>query len=70
MEKQLTKEFNADSEFYGNYLKFVELFNKIGWKQTGVPNLKSRKLEGLFIKDGLAIYILYGCEEDIKEEIL
>ena len=66
----MSKEFSSDSEFYGNFSELVDSFNKNGWKLSGTPGRSGRKVSCLFIKDGYAVYGLYGCEEDVREEVL
>ena len=63
------KEFDADNEFFGNYVTTKACLIKQGWKE-GKPKFDNRVISVLFTKNGYSMYVLYGCEEDIKEEIL
>jgi hypothetical protein len=62
-------EFNSDQEFFGNYLNTRVMLLKAGWKE-GNPKKTKDKISTIYTKDGYAIFVLYGCEEDIKNEIL
>ncbi len=62
-------EFNADKEFYGNFLNLRELLLKDGWKEES--NKRDKKITtSLLTKNGFAIHVIYGCEENVKDEIL
>lgn len=61
--------YSADQEFFGNYFKIRDELKRIGWKE--LKPLRDRdKVCTLFTKDGYAVYVMYGCEEDIKNELL
>jgi len=62
-------EFSADKEFFGNYLSIRDILVQQGWKE-GKPNRDNRVISVMFTKDGYAMYVVYGCEEEIKNEIL
>jgi hypothetical protein len=62
-------EFSADKEFFSNYLTIKELLIANGWKETH-PIADKRSIASLYIKNGYGLYILYGCEEEIKNELL
>lgn len=62
-------EFSSDREYYGHYLKIREGLIKQGWKE-GKSNVDKKSISVLYTKDGYGIYVLYGCEEEIKNEIL
>jgi hypothetical protein len=62
-------EFSSDREFYGTYLNARETLVKAGWREGSTKKTKTN-ISTLFHKDGYAIFVLYGCEEDIKNEIL
>jgi len=63
------EEFSADQEFYDNYMKVRNILLSQGWKE-GKPSKDEKMITNLFTKDGFGIYILYGCEEEVKDEIL
>ena len=62
-------EFSADKEFYDTYLAAREALIKQGWKQVKTER-EDRTVTALFSKNGYGIYLIYGCEEEIKHEIL
>ena len=62
-------EFSVDKEFYGNYLKIRNDLIHLGWKEDK-PKRDGRTISVLFTKEGYGMYILYGCEEEIRNEIL
>ena len=62
-------EFSADKEFYGNYLNIRNDLLRLGWKEN-TPKKDGRTISVLFTRDGYGIYLLYGCEEEIRNEIL
>lgn len=62
-------EFNADKEYYNEYLIASGALAKEGWKRDKSERSK-KTISTLFIKNGMAIWLLFGCEEDIKNEIL
>lgn len=69
----MNEEFEADKEFFGEYLHINDNLQKLGWKNSKNPSaedLQRRVIPCLYTKNGLAVYILFGCEEDIKEEVL
>jgi hypothetical protein len=41
----------------------------LGW-QEGKATIIRRKISVTFTKDGYGMYVLFGCEEDIRDEIL
>jgi hypothetical protein len=61
-------EFSSDREFYSNYLQVRDNLIKQGWKENS-PKRDKRTITTLFTKDGYGIYVLYGCEEEIKNEV-
>ena len=66
-------EFDSDKEFFGEYLHINDSLKKLGWKDKKHPSaqdLQRRVMPCLYTKNGMALYVLYGCEESIKEEIL
>lgn len=62
-------EFSADKEFYETYLAVRGSLIKQGWKETKAER-EDRTVTGFFTKNGYGIYLIYGCEEEIKHEIL
>ena len=62
-------EFSSDKEFYSNYLLVRDSLLKQGWIEAH-PKRDDRVISSLFIKDGYGMHILYGCEEEIRDEIL
>ena len=69
LKSMTNQDFNSDGEFAANYIALHAFLKSKGWKAT-TKALESRKVSMLFTKDGYGVYVLYGCEEDIKEEIL
>lgn len=63
------QEFSSDREYYGNYLSVRDTLIKQGWKE-GKSRMDRKTISILYTKDGYGLYILYGCEEEIKSEIL
>jgi hypothetical protein len=59
----------SDHEFYGVYLKTRDMLINMGWKEEK-PTRTKDKISGIFTNAGLAIYVLYGCEETIRNEVL
>jgi len=62
-------EFSSDKEFYLNYLTVRGFLLKLGWEEKK-PQKENRVISSLFTKDGYGLYILYGCEEEIKDDVL
>lgn len=62
-------EFNADKEYYSEYLVASGALTKEGWK-SGKTERTPRTISTIFTKNGMAVYFLFGCEEDIKNEFL
>jgi hypothetical protein len=62
-------EFNADAEFSGVYLQAREALMRVGWKESHTKR-EGRVISTLMSKDGYGIFLLYGCEEEIKDEII
>ena len=62
-------EFSADSEFYGNYLKIRESLVSLGWQETN-PKIQRRIISAIFTKDGYATCLIFGCEEEVKNEVI
>ena len=62
-------EFNSDKEFYGLYSQVRDNLIHRGWKE-GKATVIKRKISAMFTRDGYGMYVLFGCEEDIKSEIL
>lgn len=63
------KEFSSDREYYGHYLKVRDTLLKQGWKE-GKSKIDRRTISILYTKEGYGLYLLFGCEEEIKSEIL
>lgn len=61
-------EFSSDKEFYLNYLTVRGFLLKQGWEEVK-PKKEGRVISSLFTKDGYGMYLLYGCEEEIKDDI-
>ena len=61
-------EFSADQEYSSNYLGVRDSLTSKGWKE-GKPKKDGRVISVLFTKDGYGMFILYGCEEEIKDEV-
>ena len=59
----------SDKEFYGVYLNARDVLIKDGWKEEN-PTRTKDKISCIFTKNGFAIFFLYGCEENVKNEIL
>ena len=59
----------SDQEFYSTYLKEREALLKNGWKETNSKRDK-RILSATFKKNGYSMFVLYGCDEDVKNELL
>ena len=69
----MSKEFDSDSEFFGEYLHVNDCLKKLGWKDTKHPSaqdLQKKVVPCLYTKNGMAVYVLFGYEESIKEEVL
>jgi len=62
-------EFSSDREFYGGFLPIKDVLNKLGWKEKK-PTIDRRKISAIFEKNGYSIYMLYGCKEDVENELL
>jgi hypothetical protein len=64
----MTEEFNSDKEYCDHYLSIVDGLQKMGWKE-GKRIKNKRKVSTLFTKNGYGAYILFGCEEELKNEL-
>jgi len=62
-------EFSSDKEFYGLYYQVRDNLVHLGWRE-GKATIIKRKISVMFTKDGYGMYVLFGCEGDIKDEIL
>ena len=62
-------EYSADKEYYKKFLHAYYALEQNGWKT--MKSERSNKICTSFLtKDGFAIYLLYGCEKDVKDELL
>ena len=59
----------SDKEFYGVYLETRDALITNGWHEEK-PTRTKDKISCMFIKNGFALYVLYGCEESIRDEVL
>jgi hypothetical protein len=59
----------SDQEFYKTYLDTRELLRRNGWVEFKSKRDKKILLTTLK-KNGYSIFLLYGCDEDVKNEIL
>jgi hypothetical protein len=60
-------EFSADAEFSGVYLQAREALMKVGWTESKTKR-EGRVISTLMVKEGYGIFLLYGCEEEVKDE--
>ena len=66
MNQVLTTQQGLNQLFNTNLIEDGVLGNKTLVAMTvGVDSMKA-----IFTKNGYALYILYGCEEDVKDELL
>ena len=57
-----------DGKFYKEMLDVHESLVNRGWKkETG--KIQKNITDAYYTKDKLGIYIMFGCDEDIKKEI-
>lgn len=66
-------EYNADRDYLEHYKDVSRILRELGWKEErqSHPSFAGHeKISSIFTKDGYAVYVLYGCEEDVKDEIL
>lgn len=66
-------EYSSDVEFYGTYKEIAEALKKDGWQENKEYKpiyAGHNKISVLFTKNGFGLYLLYGCEKDVKDEIL
>lgn len=59
----------SDQEFYKTYLDARELLRKDGWVEFKSKRDK-KTLSTTLKKNGYSIFLLYGCDEDVKNELL
>jgi hypothetical protein len=59
----------SDQEFYKTYLDTRELLRRNGWVEFKSKRDK-KILSTTLKKNGYSIFLLYGCDEDVKNEIL
>ena len=58
----------ADEEFYKELLKIHLSMTERGWiRREG--KISKNIVDAHYTKNGLGIYILFGCDEDVKKEI-
>jgi hypothetical protein len=62
-------EFNADKEYYSEYLAARAAIETKGWKADKTNRTRS-SISTLFTKNGMGIWMLFGCEEDVRNELL
>jgi len=59
----------SDQEYYNTYLSARSLFLKDGWEESK-PRRDKRTLSVMFKKNGYSMFLLFGCDEDVKNELL
>jgi hypothetical protein len=60
-------EFSADQEYSGHYLEVMNALSNAGWKSKENKR-EGRVISSLFTKNGYGIFVLFGGEEEIKDE--
>ncbi len=59
----------TDEKYYKEMWEIHQFLHQHGWKKEQGRILKDI-VDVHYIKDGLRVYIIFGCDEDVKKEVL
>lgn len=62
-------EFNSDKEYWDAFMEIRSTLISKGWIQTKADR-KNKPISMIVSKGGYSAYILFGCDEEIKNEII
>ena len=65
----IKEDYNSDKEFYDNFSGARKALLLAGWKENK-PVIEGEVLTSVFTKNGYSMFVMYGCREDIDNEIL
>ena len=64
-----SKDFSSDKEFFRDASYIHQALEQAGWKKEK-SKIENRMIIAYYTKNGYGISLIYGCNEDVKKELL